>query len=234
MDVLLTLILTCSVHFDDTLVQALASKLSIDNRYFVGDLSNLETYDSAHSVAEAMKLVDAVTTRGGRAAVGYLAVPVEWAPKFGRTVGELFDGCTNIGIATAMLSEYDRACSLAPARKHDRGYPHRRYHRPLAALRSCILRRLEIDLNITGVVQHLLPELARLEGRPPDPDADSPPARAALFPDGTDNASLHEPSDWSSTTLFAPSPTAPSARVQPAAAPSLPTTRVRGSSSKVH
>src|SRR4029077_15310989 len=98
MDVLLTLILGCSVHLDDNLVEALASKLSISNQYFVGDLSNLETYDSAHSAAEAKKFVDVITARGGKPAVGYLAVPVAWAPRFGRSIDDLFDGCTNIGI----------------------------------------------------------------------------------------------------------------------------------------
>lgn len=48
MDVLLALILSCSVHTDDHLVEALAAKLSLDNQYFVGDLSNLNTYDNAH------------------------------------------------------------------------------------------------------------------------------------------------------------------------------------------
>jgi hypothetical protein len=59
MDVLVALILSCSLHFDDHLVEALSRKLSINNQYFVGDLSDLNTYDSAKSVADARRIVDA-------------------------------------------------------------------------------------------------------------------------------------------------------------------------------
>jgi hypothetical protein len=213
-DVLLALILSCSVHTDDYLVQALAAKLSLDNQYFVGDLSNLNTYDNAHSVADAKKVIDAILSKGGRPAVGYLSVPITWASHFGRSVDELFDGCTNIGVATAMLSEFDRACTIRPDRRsHAKRHPHRGRgrQRPTTAARYCILRHLETELAITGVVEHVLPEAARLDVAPPDPDADTPPSRAPLFPDNTDTARLHEVQDWSSQRLFLPSSTAPPA-----------------------
>jgi|SRR5450631_1409159 len=217
MDVLLALILSCSVHFDDHLVEALAAKLSLDNQYFVGDLSTLNTYDTAHSVAEAHKIVDAILARGGRPAVGYLSVPITWAPRFGRTTDDLFDGCINIGIATAMLSEYGHACTVRPDHRHSKPRPPRRSRpRPTAALRYCILRRLEIDLDITGVAEHVLPEVAKLDARPPDPDVDPPPARAPVYPDNTDSARLHETADWSSSRLFS---TPPTAHPTPAAPP---------------
>src|SRR5215831_12995205 len=54
-DALLTLILACSVHLDDSLVQSLAYKLSLGNQYFVGDLTTLQTYDGAKSAAEARR-----------------------------------------------------------------------------------------------------------------------------------------------------------------------------------
>ena len=76
--------------------------------------SDLNTYDSAKSVADAHRIVDAIIAKGGRPAVGFMAVPVTWAARFGRTTDDLFDGCTNISIATAMLSEYEHACSLKP------------------------------------------------------------------------------------------------------------------------
>jgi hypothetical protein len=210
-DVLLALILSCSVHFDDHLVEALATKLSVGNQFFVGDLSNLNTYDTAHSVSEARKIVDDVLAKGGRPAVGYLAVPVTWAPRFGRTIDDLFDGCVNVGVATAMLSEYEHACTIGP---NHRAHPPRRpsRHRRISyspALRYCILRRLELDLDITGVVDHVLPEIAKLDRKPADPDADSEPARAPLYPDKSDVARLHENGDWSSPRLFFSSPTAP-------------------------
>jgi hypothetical protein len=222
MDVLLALILSCSVHFDDHLVEGLATKLSLDNQYFVGDLSTLNTYDTARSVAEAHKIVDAILARGGRPAVGYLSIPVTWAARFGRTTDDLFDGCINIGIATAMLSEYDHACTVRPDRRHPKHRPTRRSRpKPTPALRYCILRRLEIDLDITGIAEHVLPEVAKLDAKPPDPDIDSPPARAPVYPDNTDSARLHETADWSNARLFSSPPTA---HPTPAAPPPTATT----------
>jgi hypothetical protein len=112
MDLLAALILSCSFHYDDHLVEALARKLSITNQYFGGDLSDLNTYDSAKSLIDANRIVDAIIAKGDRPAVGFMAVPVTWAARFGRTTDDLFDGCTNISIATAMLSE----STYAPSR----------------------------------------------------------------------------------------------------------------------
>jgi hypothetical protein len=210
MDILLALILSCSLHFDDHLVEALVMKLSISNQYFVGDLSTLDTYDDAHSVAEARKVVDAIIARGGRPAVGYLAVPIAWAARFGRTTDDLFDGCVNIGIATAMLSEYDDACSVRPDHRHHSKRQRGRRSHPIAshALRYCILRRLEIDLDITGVPEHVLPEIAKLDAKPQDPEVDPPPARSPPFPDDSDTSGTHETTDWSSPRLYLSSPPA--------------------------
>ena len=211
MDVLVALILSCSVHYDDNLVEALAMKMSLGNQYFVGDLATLNTYDTAHSVAEAHKIVDGIIAKGGRPAVGYLSVPVIWAARFGRTTDELFDGCVNVGIATAMLSEYQRSCAVAPDhhRRHDRRHPRRPQPATSPGVRYCILRRLEADLDITGVVEHVLPDVAKLDAKSRDPADDTPPARSSVFPDNTNTAGLHESADWSSPRLLSPSPTAP-------------------------
>jgi hypothetical protein len=217
MDLLAALILSCSFHYDDHLVEALARKLSITNQYFVGDLSDLNTYDSAKSVADAQRIVDAIIAKGDRPAVGFMAVPVTWAARFGRTTDDLFDGCTNISIATAMLSEYEHACTLKPDHRRPHKHPSRRRQQLSSpALRYCILRRLEIDLNITGVPEHVLPEAAKLDVAPADPDVDPPAARSSLFPDNTDTARLHESADWSSQRLFL----SPTAQKPPAAASS--------------
>ena len=228
MDLLAALILSCSFHYDDHLVEALARKLSITNQYFVGDLSDLNTYDSAKSVADAHRIVDAIIAKGDRPAVGFMAVPVTWAARFGRTTDDLFDGCTNISIATAMLSEYEHACTLKPDHRRPHKHPSRRRRQQLSspALRYCILRRLEIDLNITGVPEHVLPEAAKLDVAPADPDVDPPAARSSLFPDNTDTARLHESADWSSQRLFL-SPTAqkpPAAASSPSPSPQQPST----------
>jgi hypothetical protein len=228
MDLLAALILSCSFHYDDHLVEALARKLSITNQYFVGDLSDLNTYDSAKSVADARRIVEAIIAKGDRPAVGFMAVPVTWAERFGRTTDYLFDGCTNISIATAMLSEYERACTLKPGHRRPQNHPSRRRRQQLSspALRYCILRRFEIDLNITGVPENVLPEAAKLDAAPADPDVDPPAARSSLFPDNTDIARLNESIDWSSQRLFL-SPTAqkpPAAASSPLLSPQRPST----------
>jgi hypothetical protein len=182
MDQLLTIILACSLHADDNLVRALASKLSVGNQFFVGNLSTLDTYDGARSVAEARAIADRIAALGGRPAVGYMAVPLEWAARHGRITDDLFDGCTNVAIATAMLSGFERACAQARAPRRSRRariIVHATLPKP--AVRRCILRRLEIELDITGVVEHVLPEAAKLDNRPVDPDTDAEPARSTVF-----------------------------------------------------
>ena len=220
MDVLLTLILSCSLHTDDRLVQALAYRLSVGNQFFVGDLSTLNTYDSAKTAAEAIKIANAIKVSGGRPAVGLMAIPLDWAPRFGRTPEELFDGCTNISIGTAMLSDFNRLCAAGAARQRP-GPSHTRTRsaRPNPALRVCILRRLETEMNIQGIVQHVLPVVSRLDAAPPDRHGDSPAARAPLLPE--DTATPDGARDWSSPRLFLSSPTAAISQT-PMLAPAAP------------
>lgn len=230
MDVLLALILSCSVHLDDSLVQALSYKLSMGNQFFVGDLTTLETYDGAKSVADARRIVAAIRAAGGRPAVGYMAIPVEWAVRFAREPDDLFDGCTNIAIGTSMLSDFARLCTVGPARHRRRSSP-RHAPRPTAALRTCVLRRLEREMNIQGIVDHVVPVVGRLEAAPADRDADPPAARAPVFPDDTDTS--QDGRDWSSPRLLFSFPTAGSSSpgAQPAGPPAPSKEPLRPSSS---
>jgi hypothetical protein len=217
-DLLLTLILSCSVHLDDSLVEALSYKLSIGNQYFVGDLTTLNTYDGAKSATEARRIVDAIKAAGGRPAVGFMALPVDWAARFGRTPEDLFDGCTNIAIGTSMLSDFARLCTVRRARHRPGSRP--RGHPPTAPVRACILRRLEREMNIHGIVEHVLPVVARLEAAPEDQNTEPPTSRAPLFPDGSDTS--QDGRDWSSPRLFASSPTAPLSSIEPRSSSSPP------------
>ncbi len=225
MDQLVALILACSLHFDDHLVEALARKLSMSNQLFVGDFATLDTFESVRSVPDGRQVVDRITARGGRPAIGYMAVPVEWAARFGRPIDDLFDGCTNIAVATAMLSEYARACSAGVARPSElHRRPRRTERHPTRSLRYCVLRRLEIDLNVVGIADHVLPEIAKLEGAPPDPDVDPLSARSPLYPDNSDSSYLHDGSDWSSPRVFLSIPTVSArspAPPRPAESPAL-------------
>jgi hypothetical protein len=224
MDILLTLILSCSVHLDDSLVEALAYKLSIGNQYFVADLTTLNTYDTARTASDALRVVDAIKASGGRPAVGYMSVPLDWAARFGRRPEDLFDGCTNIAIGTAMLSDYARLCTARPARRSSRSTRPRRPMRPSLAMRTCILRRLESDINLLGIVDHVLPVVARVDAAAADPWTDPPAARSPLFPDNTDSS--QDGHEWSSPRLF-PFPTAhpPVPPEPPASSPGRPSAR---------
>ena len=77
-----------------------------------------------------------------------------------------------------------------------------RLHPLIPALRHCRLRRLGIDLNITGVPENVLSEAAQLDAASTDPGRRPASRRAALFADDTDAARLHEPTDWSSRLPF--------------------------------
>jgi hypothetical protein len=83
-----------------------------------------------------------------------------------------------------MLSEYEHACTLRSDHRRAQKHPSRRRRLQLSSpvLRYCILRRLEIDLNITGVPENVLPEAAKLDAALADPDVDPPAARSSLFP----------------------------------------------------
>jgi hypothetical protein len=204
MDLVLTLVLSCSVHLDDNLVAALAYRFSKGKQFFVGDLSTLDTYESAKDVGEARQLVVSIQAAGGRPAVGYMAVPVSWAARFGRSPDDLFDGCTNIGVATAMLSEYDRLCTAGPSGRRAPAAGSRRRHPtpPPSARRACVLQQLELDMNLKGIVAHVLPVAARLDRAPADPDDDASGARSPIFPG--DGAAAPGDREWNSRDLFFP------------------------------
>ena len=118
-----------------------------------------------------------------------MSVPLDWAARFGRQPDDLFDGCTNIAIGTAMLSDYARLCTAGPARRSHRASRPRRPPRPTIPVRTCILRRLETEMNLQGIVDHVLPVVARVDAAAADPWTDSPAARSPLFPDNTDTVS---------------------------------------------
>jgi hypothetical protein len=139
---LLTVIVACSLHPDDALVRAIIDVQSAGHVYFVGDLSSLESNDSARDLAAARALVEKVRDRGHRAALGLLGLPPEWAEAFSRPVEALWDACTNVAVGTARLSEYDYQC-----RATDR----KRRHRHAASHRACILRRFATDLVLPPV-----------------------------------------------------------------------------------
>jgi hypothetical protein len=176
---ILTIVLACSLHFDDDLVVALVHKVSSDNPLLVGDLVSLETHDHLTTIAEAKAVIQDILRQGGRPAVGLLGIPVTWAARYGRSPDELFDACTNIAVGSAALSEYASQCSPRhrPGTSKEVRHPSRR---ALDRQRRCILRRLGDDLGASGFVEAVLPEISSARSAQRDSDKDPPPASSSI------------------------------------------------------
>ena len=133
---LLTVVSTCSLHHDLTLVLAMAMSFSHGNPYMVQDAAadsemaafvsdSVESADPSmlpmpqapQSRQAALDASDSVRKRGGVPVVGVLPVPFAWAAMFQRKPAELLNACTSVSIATAMLSEFEYHCGAKGGRK---------------------------------------------------------------------------------------------------------------------
>ena len=157
MDVL-TLILACSVFPDDSLVRAMVELASQGNPHFVGDMTTLATFDKTATVPAAEHLVAELGRQGGRPVVGLMGLPPSWAVRYGRSRQELYDGCVNIWVGTAVLSSHYESCVAAhaaiftPAKAGDR----QKRVAPPEAVRLCALRRFGADLGVDGYAESIL------------------------------------------------------------------------------
>ena len=197
---ILTIVLACSLHFDDQLVTALVHKVSNDNPLMVGDLVTLTTHDHLTSEDQAKAVVDDIIKHGGRPAVGLLGIPTTWAARYGRTPGELFDGCTNIAVGTAALSEFAHQCSP----RHRSGRRRTASGRTLNRERICILSQLGDALGASGYGDAVLAEIATRRDRSADLDTDPPAATSPI------DISLDE------TRIFAQAPSTTTRSATPA------------------
>jgi hypothetical protein len=112
MDLLAT-ILACSLYFDDDLVRAIAESNSHANPYFVTDVGIELTAiipPDPRTVDDALVRVHDIAAKGGRPALGWMDLPPAWIASFGRSNRDALDGCTNIAIGSAMLSQFDYEC----------------------------------------------------------------------------------------------------------------------------
>ena len=175
---LLTVILACSLHPDDRLVEAFIRKVSDANPFFLGDYVSLVTHDDLTSAEEVLNLAASISEKGGRPAVGLMAIPISWAARFNRTPTDLLDACTNISIGTAMMASFASECGIR-ARHRGRGrHSTRIAPRQLDAERSCVLQGFEREIGVQGFTK-IASEIARLPAR--DPDLDLPPERSNVF-----------------------------------------------------
>jgi hypothetical protein len=188
MDVL-TIILACSLHPDDALVRTLVQVQSAGNVYFVGDLSTLKTNDALMSPEAALRFAEEVRRHGGKPAVGLLGIPLAWAGRYGRAPIDLFDGCTNVAIATAAFAEDEARCAPLPSggrhAANMSGHARRRRRQVgSSALRACVLARFASDLGVTGALAAILRRLGESARAPSSDSVDPPPQRAFVFGDG--------------------------------------------------
>jgi conjugative transfer signal peptidase TraF len=199
---LLAIVLACSLHPDDTLVTTLVDVQSGGNIYFVGDLATLKTNDTLTSSEAALRFAEELRRHGGRPAVGLLGVPLDWAYRYGRSPIELFDGCTNIAVATAAFAEYQDRCS--PNRPHaDRprsGGRRRRGRRTFEAsvTRSCILALFARDLGLASTPAAILSRIVPGQGPKRVEIIGASPQRSGVFAEGAGNAA---PADAGRTSL---------------------------------
>ena len=181
MDVL-ALILACSVYPDDALVRAMVELASQGNPTFVGDVTTLSTFDKSASVNDAERIVSELNRQGGRPVIGLLGLPPAWAQRYGRSRSELYDGCINLWVGTAVLAGHHDACvaahaamivptasnaksQAAPSGAGGSGAAAGRERKqrvaPPEAIRLCALRRFGNEIGVDGyaeAVTRLLPQ----------------------------------------------------------------------------
>jgi hypothetical protein len=198
---LLTIILACSLHPDDQLVEAFIRKVTDANRLFLGDFESLVTHDDLKSPEQVLELAASISEKGGRPALGLMAIPPSWAARFNRTPADLLDACTNVSIGTAMMSSFAAACAPRGDRRirHNRHDAHAR--RALAAERFCILESLDRAIGVKGFT-NIISEISRLPTR--GPDSDSPPERSNFIDGDPPSARPQVPLEVPAPTVSAP------------------------------
>jgi hypothetical protein len=115
---LLTVLSSCSLAKDFGLVLAMAltyskgepytvraatdvGRVPLDDAKLLGDAEAPRTRDTARAEMRQLK----------HPIVGLLPVPVEWAARYQHTSEDLLDACAGVSVATAQLSEFERACA---------------------------------------------------------------------------------------------------------------------------
>jgi hypothetical protein len=115
---LLTVLSTCSLAKDFGLVLAMAMTYSQGEPYTVrgaaavGDVPLEDAaLNSDEEPTRTRETARADMRRFKHPVVGLLPVPVAWAARYQHAPEDLLDACTGVSIATAQLSEFERACA---------------------------------------------------------------------------------------------------------------------------
>jgi hypothetical protein len=155
---LAALLLACSLHPDDALLEAIISAYSDGNAYAVinVDFSVLDSQDEPLSMMDAPRSREAaraemarIVAAGGEPVLGLLPVRPAWGEEFGKSTDELFQPCPNIAVASAKLSEFDYQCRAHAPRQTG------------AARRACTLERYGSSLGLAGLRSVIIPRLTR-------------------------------------------------------------------------
>jgi hypothetical protein len=160
---LLTVISTCNLANDFTLVFAMALTFSQGNPFVVRDTAAVaaaplyavqvapdlvdETPDGAPRTREAAIVeLNRLRAAGTATVIGLIPVPPIWALQFQRTPKDLLDPCVNVSIASAMVSQFEYECGAK-------------------AERACVLRHYAKEAGIELFDEDVL-ETIRLQGLP--------------------------------------------------------------------
>jgi hypothetical protein len=220
---ILTVILACSLHPDDQLVEAFIRKVSDANPLFFGDFVTLATHDDLTSPDQVLELAATISEKGGRPALGLMAIPLSWAARFNRQPADLLDACTNISIGTAMMASFATECAPRAGRPSHRTASKKSRRRRLEATRVCVLEGFDRETGIRGFTQ-ILSEIPRLPIR--DPDSDLPAERSNVFDQDAPTVHPQIPIDPPLPNVAAPvqaQPTQPrSSQLNPPRAPNPP------------
>lgn len=201
-----SLLLACSVHADDLLLESIAYVHGRGNPYAITDAGSVAARNqdegptlTPSSAKAAREIVLEMLADGGAPVIGILPARPEWAGEFGKAIGDLFDPCTNVAVASAKISEFDYGC-------HARGRA-----ASSRARRTCTLTRYGSSLGLPALRQVVMADLTL----PSAFEVESPDLSPVL-------ASLPFPARAGSGLFFQLAPSAPAVSVRPHAPSLLP------------
>lgn len=175
MDALAALLLSCSLHLDDPLLLGVIDAVSSANVFAVLDVAGLDEASvdmPPGSANEARLALDRIASLGGSPVVGLLPARLEWFEELGKPLERLFDGCLQVEVASAKISEFDYQCrslgNVPSARSR----------------RACTLDRYGQSLGLPALGRFVMLQLERSSAPPPTPNDPTALADSLFRPGG--------------------------------------------------
>ena len=114
---LLTVLSTCSLAKDFSLVLAMAMAFSQGEPLTVRAAADVDdavlddtSFEDDDQGPRTREVARAEMRRFKQPVVGLLPVPIAWAARYQHAPDDLLDACVGVSVATAQLSEFERAC----------------------------------------------------------------------------------------------------------------------------